>query len=70
MAEVRSLLSRLSVERHTSHRHPMTGTPCEVPVPKKVTFMGTKLQFFPPIEHRAGEKSGRSHVGSAPEQLL
>lgn len=42
MADVRSRLSRGSVERQTAHRHPMTGTPCEVPVPRKVSFMRQK----------------------------
>ena len=36
--EVRSLLSLLSVEVHASQLHAITGTPCEVPVPKKVIF--------------------------------
>ena len=42
-AEVRSRLSRGSVERHTGQRQPMTGTPCEVPVPKNVSFIRTKI---------------------------
>lgn len=35
----------------------MTGTPCEVPVPKKVTFMETKLRFFPAFAYRSDEKN-------------
>ena len=30
--------SRGSVERQTSHRQPIIGTPCEVPVPRNVTL--------------------------------
>lgn len=37
-ADERSRLSRGSSEVHTSHPHPMTGTPCEVPVPRSVSF--------------------------------
>ncbi len=36
--ELRSRLSRESVERQTTQPQPITGTPWEVPVPKKVTF--------------------------------
>ena len=43
MAEVRRRLSRLSAEVQTLQRHPMTGTPCEVPVPRKVSFMQAKI---------------------------
>jgi hypothetical protein len=39
MIEERSLLSRASDEVHTSQLHAMTGTPCDVPVPKNVTVM-------------------------------
>ncbi len=45
MAEVRRRLSRRSAEVHTLQRHPITGTPCEVPVPKKVSFIPTKLSI-------------------------
>jgi hypothetical protein len=41
---VRRRLSRLSEERHTSHLQPITGTPCDVPVPKNVIFIATKIQ--------------------------
>jgi hypothetical protein len=37
-AEVRSRLSRGSAEWHTSHGQAIMGTPCDVPVPKKVSF--------------------------------
>lgn len=37
-ADERSRLSRGSGEVHTSQPHPMTGTPCEVPVPRSVSF--------------------------------
>ena len=43
IAEVRRRLSRLSSERHTSQRQPITGTPCDVPVPKNVSFIATKI---------------------------
>ena len=36
--EDRKRLSRGSVERQVSHLQAITGTPCEVPVPKKVIF--------------------------------
>lgn len=36
--EERSRLSFASVERHTLQLQAMTGTPWEVPVPRKVTF--------------------------------
>lgn len=36
--EVRSRLSLEFVEQHTSHGQLITGTPCEVPVPKNVIF--------------------------------
>jgi hypothetical protein len=29
---------------HTAQLHPITGTPCDVPVPKNVTFIGTNIQ--------------------------
>lgn len=32
-AAARSLLSLESEDVQTAHRHPMTGTPCDVPVP-------------------------------------
>ena len=32
----RQRLSRGSVDRQTSHVHPIIGTPCEVPVPRNV----------------------------------
>lgn len=34
--DVRVRLSRGSFDLHTSHPHPMTGTPCDVPQPKTV----------------------------------
>jgi hypothetical protein len=37
--EVRNRLSRGSLERHTGQVQPMTGTPCEVPLPKTVTII-------------------------------
>ncbi len=43
MAEVRRRLSRLSADVQTLQRQPMTGTPCEVPVPRKVSFMQAKI---------------------------
>jgi 16S rRNA (cytidine1402-2'-O)-methyltransferase len=36
--EVRNLLSRASGDAQTLHSHAITGTPCEVPVPKNVIF--------------------------------
>ena len=44
IAEVRRRLSRLSSERHTAHWQPITGTPCDVPVPRKLIFIATKIQ--------------------------
>jgi hypothetical protein len=38
MIEERNLLSCGSVEVQTSQSQAITGTPCEVPVPKKVIF--------------------------------
>ena len=38
-------LSRASVERHTSQSQPMTGTPCEVPVPKNVNIVDFGIIF-------------------------
>jgi len=38
IAEVRNRLSRLSVEVQTSQRHPITGTPWEVPEPEGFLF--------------------------------
>ena len=46
MAEVRRRWSRRSGEVQTRQRQPMTGTPCEVPVPKKVSFMTAKVHIF------------------------
>jgi hypothetical protein len=37
--EERNRLSRKSPELHTSQSHAMTGTPWDVPVPKKVIFI-------------------------------
>lgn len=37
-AEVRRRLSRSSAEVHTVQSHAIIGTPCEVPVPRNVTF--------------------------------
>jgi hypothetical protein len=37
--EHRKRLSRSSEERHTSQLQAMTGTPCEVPVPKTVILI-------------------------------
>src|SRR6478672_10092068 len=37
--EARSLLLRLSGDVHTTQSHPMKGTPCDVPVPRNVTFI-------------------------------
>jgi hypothetical protein len=37
--EVRNRLSRGSLERQTGQVQPMTGTPCEVPLPKTVTII-------------------------------
>ena len=34
MADARRRLSRVSVDRHAGHVHPMAGTPVEVPVPR------------------------------------
>ncbi len=34
--DVRRRLSRESVDLQTAHVHPITGIPCEVPVPKNV----------------------------------
>ena len=39
---LRSLLSLGSVEEHTTHVHVIIGTPCEVPVPRNVTFISYK----------------------------
>ncbi len=39
MTEVRYRLSRASSLLHTSQLHATTGTPVEVPVPRKVTFI-------------------------------
>jgi hypothetical protein len=44
ITEERSLLSRESVEEQTLHSHAIIGTPCDVPVPKKVI-----LTCFPPM---------------------
>src|ERR1700704_4044415 len=41
MIETRSRLSRGSSERHVSHSQPIEGTPVEVPVPRKVSFIKT-----------------------------
>ena len=42
--EVLSLLSCESVERQVLHSQAITGTPCDVPVPRKVIFT---LEIFP-----------------------
>jgi hypothetical protein len=39
MTEERSLRSRLSADRQTLQVHAITGTPWDVPVPKKVMIM-------------------------------
>lgn len=52
IAEVRRRLSRRSADVHTLQRQPMTGTPCEVPVPRKVSFMDAnveKIAQFPAL---------------------
>jgi len=36
--EERKRLSRVSAEVHTEQLQAITGMPCEVPLPKKVTF--------------------------------
>lgn len=38
--DTRRRLSRGSSETHVSHSHPIEGTPVEVPVPRKVSFIG------------------------------
>ena len=43
IAEVRKRLSRLSIERQTSQVHPITGTPCDVPVPRNVKRIGVAV---------------------------
>ena len=55
MAEVRRRSSRRSNEVQTRQRHPMTGTPCEVPVPRKVSFMQTKIVKIWRLRTRAGK---------------
>ncbi len=80
MAEVRRRSSRRSDEVQTRQRHPMTGTPCEVPVPRKVSFMQTKIVKIWRLRTRAGkilrtdfrirrktgyEKNGASRRGGA-----
>ena len=42
--------SRGSVDRHTSQSQPIIGTPCEVPVPRKVmrTRYGVMMRFWSP----------------------
>jgi len=35
--------SRGSVDWHVSHAHAMTGTPCDVPVPRKVIFIQLQI---------------------------
>ena len=55
MAEVRRRSSRRSDEVQTRQRHPMTGTPCEVPVPRKVSFMQTKIVKIWRLRTRAGK---------------
>jgi len=42
-AEQRNRLSCGSLEAHTAQGHAITGTPCDVPVPKKVTLI---FEFF------------------------
>jgi hypothetical protein len=37
--EVRSRLSFILAERQTSHEQAITGTPCEVPVPRNIPFI-------------------------------
>jgi hypothetical protein len=39
ITETRRRLSRGSSERHVSHSQPIDGTPVEVPVPRKVSFI-------------------------------
>src|SRR5574344_933291 len=41
--EQRNLLSRASAERHTSHVHPVWGTPVDVPLPRTVIFIERNL---------------------------
>lgn len=42
--ETRKRLSRGSSETHTSHSHPIVGTPVEVPVPRKVSFIRSEFR--------------------------
>ena len=42
-ADCRSRLSRGSVERQTVQSQPMTGTPCEVPVPSNFRVTGLRI---------------------------
>jgi hypothetical protein len=44
ITELLSRLSRTSVDVQIGQVHAIKGTPCEVPVPKKVTIMRAKLQ--------------------------
>ena len=45
-AEALSLLSLLSPDLHTSHPHPIIGTPCDVPVPKNVSLVIIRYVLF------------------------
>src|ERR1700744_1251787 len=71
-SDVRKRLSRASAEVQTSQLQAITGTPCEVPVPKKVIFtipvafalIADEMQF---VYHQANYNpfQGRETVRSA-----
>src|SRR4051812_36494418 len=52
--DVRNRLSRLFVEVHTGHGQPIKGMPCDVPVPRKVTFTVTGPFEFEQTDRNQG----------------
>jgi hypothetical protein len=42
-AEHRNRLSRESEDAHTAHGQAITGTPCDVPVPRKVNLIDSNV---------------------------
>lgn len=62
--EVRKRLSRGSVDWHVLHSHAMTGTPCEVPVPRKVILSTDWFQKIGVVSDACFELSYRSLSGN------
>src|SRR5690606_3800264 len=71
--EGRSLLSRGSADKQTSQSQPMIGTPCEVPVPKKVILIlivvDLSFQFLPATSpHHHITTSSHQHISTLSHQ--